>query len=264
MAAKWMKIGKFFIGIVRSIFFTLVTIISGFAVGVSAIGRLKIFSSLPSILLFLVIPQEEALEIRNDITTALQDGTSAAIKEFGTQGYPNRQSMRHIQNRAEESIPSNRQLFETGEFGLSLLLTSFAILTAYLGVGGIVSVVLAILTGLLILSVAIRISLINHLAYQEIPSASFSKLISVWYWNEKVMGAGFPLLNLLAFRLAKSTYEPFYHLVLETTAKSAVKSVQNPEVGMTRLFWQEIRSPFKEMIIELYQDAQGRESPVDA
>jgi len=244
---------------VRSISIIIVTVISGLAVGAGTIGRLKIFSALPSKLLFIAISQEKGLDIRNDITTSLQDASSAAIKEFGAQGYPNRQFIRHIQKRTEESIPSNRQLFETGEFSLSLLLTSVAILTAYFGVGGIVSVALAISTGLLILSVAIRISLINHLAYQEIPSASFNELIPVWYWNEKVLGKGFALLYLLTFSLAKSTYEPFYDLVLETIAKSAVKSVQNPDVGMTWFFWDEFRSPFYQMVNDLVHDEASKE-----
>jgi hypothetical protein len=229
-------------------------------VGVGTIGRIKIFSTLPSHLLFWVISQEEALEIRDDITTTLQDGSSAAIKEFGTQGYPNRQSMRYIQNQAEESIPTNRQLFETGEFGLSLILTCLAILTAFFGIGGLVSIILAVVTGLLILSVAVRISLINHLAYKEIPTASFSELLSVWYWNDEVLGNGFALLYLLIFRFAKSSYEPFYDLCLSALEESAVKSIQNPKVRMTRFFWQEIRSPFYQMAKDLYHGEEGRKS----
>lgn len=265
MTGKWRNLRNVLISLARYIFLIFVSFISALAVGVGAIGRIKIFSTLPSHLLFLVISREEALEIRDDITTALQDGSSAAIKEFGTRGYANRQSMRHIKNQTEESVPTNRQLFETGEFGLSLVLTGLAILTAFFGIGGLVSLFLAVVTGLLILSVAVRISLINHLAYKEIPSASFSEVISVWYWNSKVLGDGFALLYLLIFRFAKSTYDPFYDECLNALAKSAVKSVQNPEVRMTRLFWKEIRTPFKEMAIELYQegDSQERESTLD-
>jgi hypothetical protein len=243
----------------------IISIVSGFAVVVGRIGRIQIFSLSPSKILFLVISMEEASDIRDEVTDAFQEGASAAIKEYGIEGHPNQQYMRDIQSKTKESIPANRQLFEAGEFGMSLVLTGVAILSAFFGIGGKVSIILALITGLLIWSVAVRISLINHLAYQEVPTASFSKLISVWFWNEKVLGEGFPLLYLLIFRFAKSTYEPFYNLCLDVLAKSAIKSVQNPEIGMARLFWREIRSPFKEMAIELYKngDAKRRESTVD-
>lgn len=259
MARKLLNGGDLLITLVRSSFFILVTIISGFAVLVGRIGIIKSFSEFPSKLLFIVISPEEAHDIRDDVMEALQKGASVAIKEYGTEGYPKRQSMRHIQNQAEESIPANRQLFEAGEFGLSLLLTAVAILTAFFGIGGMVSVVLAITTGLLILSVAIRVTLINRFAYSEIPSASFSELIPVWYWNEKVLGEAPALLYILTFKFAKQTYEPFYNLCLTALARSAVKSVQNPDVRMGRLFWQEIRSPFIQMAKEVYHGEDTRE-----
>lgn len=234
--------------IARSILRILLIVLSLFALLVSLIGHLRIFSNVPQLLFRLAFSITDLRTIRDDITDALRKGGKAAVKQHEVGGYPKKLMLEDIQDTADSATADNREVFEAGEFGASWLIAAIAILAAYQSWGDIWSYALAGLTIVLIVAVAVRTALIHELAYDDVPEGRTGALLAIWFWNDRVLGSRQPLLILSVFQFARYVDRQFYHLCLDALSRSAKKSVLTPDKRMTSLFYKELMPGFREYI----------------
>lgn len=240
-----MKISGIFL---RGFLRLLLIILSFFSLAIGILGRFKIFAKTPSVLLHLAVSVTDLREIRDDVTVAFCDAGAAAVERHEIEGYPKRLVLEDIHERASEATTDNKQVFEAGEFGASWLITGIAIIATHQSWGELWAYALAVITLLLIIAVAVRIALIEALAYDTVPEGIAGDLLAIWLWNDYVLGGRFPLLILSVFQLAHTVDEHFYDLCINALAISAEAAVVNPNKQMSMIFYNELWPEFKEYI----------------
>lgn len=239
---------RFSVTFLRAILRIFLVAVSLSALLVGLLGRLRIVSNAPQFLLGLAFPLTDLRAIRDDITDALRAGGRAAVEQHGIDGYAKKLMIEDIQGTTESAVAANQKVFEAGEFGTSWLITTVAILAVNQSWGSVWSYALASLTIVLIVAVAVRTALMNELAYDDVPQGETGTLLAVWFWNDRVLGGGQPLLILSVFQFARRVDERFYNLCLDALSRSAELSVLNPDKGMISLFYKELIPEFREYI----------------
>jgi hypothetical protein len=208
-----------------------------FSLLVGKIDQIRPLTRLPEILFQTTLSVSDLLEIRDDSIHAMQDAGSAALKNQSERGYEIKYNLMNIRKKAQTATTSNRQLYEQGEFGASWIITLVAIVATHQSWGQYWAYGLAIITLLLIIAVATRIVLINTLSYDEIPKGNAGKMIAVWFWNDEILGSGYPLLFLSTFQFAKFVHPEFYEICIDALKYSARNAVVNPERDMISYFY---------------------------
>ncbi|MFC4552063.1 hypothetical protein ACFO3H_17265 [Halorussus sp. GCM10023401] len=223
-------------------------LLSLFSLLIGVLGRFRMFAKMPSFLLHLAVSITDLREIRDDMMVAFSGAGAAAVERHEIEGYPKRLVLEDIRRRASEATVSNQQKFEIGEFGASWLITGVAITSTHQSWGVFWAYALGVVTLLLIISVSVRIALIDALAYDNVPHGSTGDLLAVWFWNDYVLGSRFPLLILSTFQLARIVDEHLYNLCLNALTVSAETAVVEPDERMSVIFYAELWPEFTDYL----------------
>lgn len=237
----------------------LVFLLSIIATNVGKVGSLRPIQLVPHLPMRIIISPETARTLRDDFMMGMDGVAEELIDQHFGQGHQRELMSKEVEDKLRYGEFVDSKSYETGEFGVSMILTFVALSIVLLEIPGGLASALSIwiggLTIVLLISVSSRKVVIDLLAYERPSNGSLVENTKRLAWNGAFLSRTFPLPYLLLLKIAGSVDDDFYR----NTVYSLGVGVEQGVVGDDSLL-----SGFLPPFIEgMRYIISGRELPSD-
>lgn len=225
---------------------------------VGKIGGFVSFQSIPYLPLRLLVSPRDARMLRNGLMRAMDGTVDIVIDRHFGEGHAKELKARELRERLERGEITDRRRYNYGRFGLSFGLTIAALSLIFFrlpsGRAEAISLWIAVASLVLLMSVGIRTTLIDLLAYDGPAGGSLTENMKRFAWNGPVLSRLYPLTTLLILKTAGG-FDDFYRATAYSFGIAWERSILD-EVGFTKGFTEAI-------IPEIRHILQGKELSED-